>query len=355
MARVFHEGARYFIAFALALAVGTFLIMGKGDNPLLVYRALLEGGIGNGPSLLQTLRWASPLILSGLANIVAFRAQIWNIGVEGQILTGALATAVVGSGMEGLPAFFHIPLALLAGAVAGALWALLPAVLYVRFRLNELVSTIMMNYIAALLTEYLVRFHLHEPYQGTSLPNWVATSEIMDSAKLPALFPPYQVNVGLFIAIGLALALSFAYRRSVPGYEADMIGLNRRFAQYGGVRTAQVMLMIFLVSGAIAGVTGATEILGAQYRFTSTFTSGLGFDGIMVALLAGNTPVGTMLAGSFVGALRNGALEVERMTDTNRAMITVIQSLVLMFFTVHIWLPPIQQWLLGSKRKAQDA
>lgn len=345
------EGFRYAIAIGIALLIGSLLIELRGDRPLEVYKILIDGAFGNIYNMLNTLRWATPLIIAGLANIVAFRSQIWNIGVEGQLLVGALASALAGYYIQGLPPVIHITLALLAGAISGMIWALIPAIAYVRFGINELVSTIMMNYIAILFTEFLVRYYLHEPYEGTNLPNWVATSEIQSTAKLPLLYPPEQANYGLLIAIAFTIILAIFYRRSVLGYEADMIGQNRRFALYGGVRTIKVMMIVFLISGALAGITGATEVMGSQYRFSSAFTKGLGFDGITVALLAHNSPLGSIPAGLFVAALRNGAFAVERMTNTNRSAITVIQALILLLFTMQIWLPSIRQWLNRVRKK----
>jgi simple sugar transport system permease protein len=183
----------------------------------------------------------------------------------------------------------------------------------------------------------------------------VTTPEIAGAAKLPLLVPPYQANAGIFIAIVLAVILYVLYRRFVIGYEADILGINRRFAQYGGVRSKRVLLTLFLVSGAVAGLTGAVEVLGAHYRFDSMFPKGLGFDGITVSLLARNAPLGTIPAGLFIGALKNGAFNVERMTNVNRAAINVIQALILLFFTMRIWLPPVRRWLASLKGRVSRA
>jgi len=346
--------SRYIIAILMAMMVGSLIILAREENPIEVYGALVSGAVGNPVELLQTIRWTIPLILGGLANIIAFRAGIWNIGVEGQLLTGALASAVTGYALQGLPGYIHIPLCLLAGVCMGMIWALVPAISFVFLKLNEIITTLMMNYIALLLTEYLIRYHFHMEYEGEGLPNWVTTPEIANTAKLAQLAPPSQLNTGIFFAIGLAILLSLVYRHFIFGYEADILGANRRFAQYGGIRTNRTFLVLFLASSALAGLTGAIEVLGAQYRFDSMFPKGLGFDGVMVSLLAGNSPLGAIPAGFFVGMLKNGSFVIERVTNINRAAVSVIQALILLFFTAQLWWPSVKKKTDAAWRRETD-
>jgi simple sugar transport system permease protein len=252
-------------------------------------------------------------------------------------------SAVVGYSIHGLHAAIHIPLAVLAGALLGAIWALLPGLAYAYLQLNELVTTVMMNYIGLLLVEYLIRFHFHEPFQGDAIPNWVATPVIDDAAKIPLLFPPHEMHWGLFFGIGIAVMLALVYRTALIGFEADMLGLNRRFAFYGGVRSKRILSLLFVISGALGGIVGAFEVQGSLHVFSSTFPKGLGFDGITVALLSQNSPLAAIPASLFVAMLRNGSYHVERLTNVNRAAISVIQALILLFFTAHIWLPKISE------------
>ena len=286
----------------------------------------------------DTLRWSIPLIFTGLAVAVAFRAGSWNLGVDGQLYLGAIAATTIGLKLPYLPSPISILVALLAGAIAGALWAGIAALLRVFWNTNEVVTTLFLNFIAFLFTDFLVL----GPLKGVGMAaGTFSTNKIPEHFWLARIFHPSQANVGLFIALAMTLFVGFIFYRSTVGYEFKLVRQNSRFARYGGVSVKKVIWLSMLLSGAIAGIAGSIEILGAHHRFPGRFSHGLGFDGIVVALLAKNNPFGVMFSGIFLGALRNGAMNMERITDVPRAVVEIVQSIIILMvsaqFGFSIW------------------
>ncbi|MBC7083361.1 MAG: ABC transporter permease [Firmicutes bacterium] len=329
---VLTEAAKYVVALLLGMTIGGVLISFKGEDPVFAYKVLLEGALGGRAAIAQTLRWATPAILAGLATTIGFRAGVFNLGVEGQLYMGAFVAALVGYSVA-LPGRAHMIAALGAGALAGAAYSLLPAVLWMRYGINEVVNTLMLNYVAYLLTEYVVRVFIMSS-SGSVVPLQIVTPEIAESARLPLLFPPYQANVGLFIGVLLAILVYFFFQRTVWGYELDIVGRNPAFAAYGGVSVRRLGMLAFIASGLVGGLAGAVEILGVHHKFAAQFSINLGFDGVLIALLAKNDPLGIIPVGLFWGILRNGAYSMERMTSVSRIVIQVVQALFVLFLTV---------------------
>jgi simple sugar transport system permease protein len=287
----------------------------------------------------DTLRWSIPLIFTGLAVAVAFRSGSWNLGVDGQLYLGAIAATIVGLKLSYLPFPISIFAALFAGAIVGALWAGIAALLRVFWSTNVVVTTLFLNFIAFLVTDFLVL----GPLKGTGMAaGTFSTNKIPEHYWLARIFHPSQANVGLFIALAMTLFVGFIFYRSTVGYEFKLVRQNSRFARYGGVNVRKVIWISMLLSGAIAGIAGTVEILGAHHRFPGRFSHGLGFDGIVVALLAKNNPFGVLFSGLFLGALRNGAMNMERITDVPRAVVEIVQSIIILMvsarFGLGIWL-----------------
>lgn len=326
------EFIKYFIALFLGIIIGAILIILKGENPLVAYYMLFKGALGSRAALAQTLRWTTPAILTGLATAIGFRIGVFNLGVEGQLYIGALVAAIVGYAVP-FANRVHAIVALLLGSLAGGLYALLPAILWMRYRINEIVNTLMLNYVAYLLTEYITRHFLMEN-SVSAVPKQIVSPEIANSAKLPLLMPPYQANIGFIVAIILALVLSYLFFRTSTGYTLNIIGQNPSFASYGGVNVRRLGTVAFIVSGMIGGLTGALEILGVHHQFAANFSVNLGFDGVLIALLAKTNPLGIIVVGFFWGILKNGALAMERMTSANKIVIQVVQALFVLFLTV---------------------
>lgn len=311
-----------------ALGVGAVLVEALGEDAVEVFRWVWWGAFGTQGNLLTTLRWATPLILSGLAVSVAYRAGLFNMGGEGQIYAGALAAAMVGVHLVA-PAPVHLPLALLTSCLAGALYALIPALLRVYLRVNEIVTTLMFNYLAVLLTELIVVAVYFSGGAMTAVE--IATPRVAETAALARLVPRYPLTWGIFVSVAVAVLAFVLLRRTVWGYEVEAVGASESFARYAGVRVAPLTFGVFLLSGAIAGLAGGLEVLGPHRRFVSRFATNLGFDGILVALLGRTDPLGMIAGGLFLAAMKNGFMAVERLTEIDRNVAIVLQATILLF------------------------
>lgn len=329
----------YIIPLLLALIVGAGLILYLGENPWEVYRLLIWGAFGSLNNMISTLRWATPLIMSGLAVSFAYRSGLFNMGVEGQIFIGAFAAAIAGIYLEGL-GVFHMPVSLIIAAVGGGLFALLPAWLRVYEGVNEIVTTLMLDYVALFLTNFLlVTYFL--PGGSAVRAVEVATQRIAKSAAIPLLAPPHPLNAGLYLAIVLCIVVYFFFRRTVAGYQMTVVGASESFARYGGIAVRKVGLIAFIISGMIAGLAGGIEVLGSSGRFVAGFAKGLGQNGILVALLGKAHPLGVIFAGFFYGALKNGSFVLERMTNVDRNVAIVLQATIILFMSSRA----ILEWL----------
>lgn len=332
------------VALALALGVGTLLLLAAGQDPAAAFSALIFGATGSDARLGETLVNSVPLILTGLAVAVGFRAGLFNIGAEGQLLVGAVAVAALAPQLA-LPAILGVPILILIGALAGAAWGFVPGFLKARFGANEVITSLMMSYIAYYLTEFLIVNVLKAP--GV-LP---ATTIIPDGSRLPrigdALAPAGLVPVdfmgrlhlGLPIALLVAAAVSYLLWRTVPGFAIRVTGFNPEAATYGGVNVRRTIVTTLVLSGAIAGIAGAIQVLGVSYRMSSSFSPGFGFTGIAVALLGNVTPIGVVLAALLFGVLQTGGQVMQRTAGTPVAVVAIIQGLVIFFVAVQIRLP----------------
>lgn len=317
-----------FVPVVAALLVGALIVWALGHSPKELFVNLWWGAFGTLGNTLTTLRWSTPLILSGLAVTVAYRSGLLNMGGDGQIYAGALCAAIVGASWAA-PMWMHLPAAVLAAAVGGALFSLIPALLRVYMRVNEIVTTLMFNYIGFLLTDYLV---LALYYGGdSSRAIQIATPRVAATATIARFVPRYPLTWAIVIAAAIAVVAAVVFKRTVWGYEAESTGANPGFARYIGVPVGGVALASFLSSGAIAGIAGGLEILGTNRRFVSQFSTGLGFEGLLVALLGRTDPLGMIVAALFLGAVKNGFFAVERMTSIDRSMAIVLQAILLLF------------------------
>ncbi len=321
------------IAIFIALLLGAILILAAGENPIEAYSALFRGALVGKGSILRTLRWMTPLLTTGLAAVVAFRGGMFNIGVEGSLWTGGLAAAVVGIYVTGLPPIILIPLSIITGAVVGGLWCWIPGIARAKYKVDEVVFTLMLNYIAILIVQYLIRYYLLDTTRLALSFADPETRFIQPAAELPWIVKDYQLSVGLFLALGLVLLFHFLFRRSVWGYENQVVGLNAIFARFGGVPIIRVAVLAMVISGALGGVTGAVEVLGNYHRFFGKFSVGLGFDGITIALMGKLSPIGVLISAFFLAVLKNGGAAMERGVDVSRNIVVVVQALVILFVT----------------------
>jgi len=292
------------------------------------YTGLLSGSLGSPNAISETLLRATPLILAGLAVALGFRAGLFNIGAEGQIYIGGLCATAVGISFEGLPFFVHLPLAILAGFVGGALWGFVPGILKARTGAHEVITTIMLNYVSYLTIDFALRQPL---FQRPDREDPVSRF-ILDSATLPRLFGgDLRVHWGLIIALAAAFVVSWLLFRTTRGFEFRAVGLNPSAARYAGMSIGRTIVLTMMISGGLAGLAGASEIVGTNGRLTPGFSPGWGFDAIALALLGGSRPLGVVGAALVFGALRAGATPMQAATGIPIDLVVVIQALVIMF------------------------
>ncbi len=313
------------VAILLAFLVGAVTLIVTGYSPLEAYGALLRGAFGDIFGIGQTFMQATPIIFTALAFLFAYKCGLFNIGAEGQLLVGAIAAALVGISFDGLPVFIHVTMALIAGALAGAFWGFIPAVLKARLGAHEVITTMMLSYVALNVTSYLVNY----PFKA---PGWVAqTVPISPSAELPRILQPTQLSASILLAVLLAGLVLYIMRRTTLGYELRAIGLNPSAAESGGIGIKKGIIWALTISGAIAGLGGAGEILGVHRRFIQGFSPGYGWDGLAVALVGGLNPIGILLASVLFGALRSGGMAMDRTTPVPLDIVSVLQALVILF------------------------
>jgi simple sugar transport system permease protein len=312
-------------AILMAFLVGAVVLLVTGYNPVDAYAAMFRGAFGDVFRVGQTLTQATPIIFTALAFLFSFKSGLFNIGAEGQFLAGAFASALVGISFQNLPAPLHVLLALVAGAVAGGLWGLIPAVLKTRFGAHEVITTMMLSYVALYLTSYMVNY----PFKA---PGWVSqTVMIAESARLPRLLQGSQLSASIILALALVLLTRFILNRTILGYEIRATGLNPSAAENAGIDVKRGMILALVVSGAMAGLGGSGEILGVHRRFIDGFSPGYGWDGLAVALVGGLSPVGALLAAILFGALRSGGMIMTRVTGVPLDIVFLLQALVILF------------------------
>src|SRR5262245_36832057 len=313
------------MAVGVALLLGAGLIWTSGASVLEAYGGLFIGMCGSWQALSETGVAATPYILTGLAVALGFRGSVFNIGAEGQLYMGALGAVVVGYTVGGLPIWAHLPLALAAGALGGALWGAVPGILKAKLGAHEVINTIMMNYIAIKLVDYLVKYVLRDPTASLD-----RTPYILATADLPAVFDPHtRLHAGLLVALAALILVAWLLDKTTLGFEIRTVGSNPTAAQYAGMSVARTLVLTMALSGLCAGLAGAVEILGLYRTLPATFATGYGFDAIAVALLAGSRPLGILPAALLWGGLRNGAGLMQVRTGVSIDLINVIQALVI--------------------------
>lgn len=310
------------------------------------YVALFNGSIGN-PSrvisalqsgeaeairrafnpFLESLVTSTPFIFASLAVALGFRAGLFNIGAEGQLFVGAIFSAFVGYSLQGIPAIIHIPLALLAGALGGAIWGFIPGFLKARTGGHEVINTIMMNFIAIRLSEWLLSGPMQRPDSFNPISPTIA-----ESAMLPRFFgPPTRFHLGFFVALGVAYLVYWLLFKTTWGFDLRTAGSSPRAARYAGMNTLVSIVAAMSISGALAGLAGANDVLGVNHNLALAFSAGTGFDAIALALLGKSHPVGVVLAALLFGFLRNGSTQMQISAGIPVDIIAILQAMILMF------------------------
>jgi len=319
-----------------ALLLAGILIAIAGAPVLEAYRRILIGAFGSRLSATETLTRATPLILTGLAAATAFRARLWNIGAEGQFYVGAIAVAACGSNMlAGLPGPILIPALLLIGAVAGMVLILIPLWLRLRFSVDEVVTSLLINFIALLFVSMLINGALKDPMAF----GWPQSQSVVDHAMLPKLVARSRLHIGLLIAIVLAVIIHFLQTRTVFGMQSRAAGLSPQGAAFAGVPLTRTLVKVACLSGGLAGLAGAIEVLGVKGYVTTDLSPGFGYSGIVVAMLANLNPLGVVLAALFTATMFVGADGMSRslaipsyIADVTVAL-SLLTMLVALFFT----------------------
>jgi len=309
------------IAVVVALLGGGVIIALSRVNPLVAYRELFKGAFGSTYSLAEILVRATPLGFAGLAVAIGFKGGLANIGAEGQLYAGALGATLVALFLPNLPSFVLIPLTLLAGAAFGGIWGAIPGILRAKWKVNEFVNTVMMNYVAIYLVNYLVS----GPLRDTARGEFPQTNMFVEAAWVPLLVPRTRLTFGIILLLVLAFALYILLWRTAWGYQVRVIGHNPRAALYAGMSSARMIVLNLAVAGALAGIGGALEATGILHRLMINFSPGYGYTGITVALLGRNHPAGVIVAALFFGVLRIGGRAMESSSGVSFYIVTSLK------------------------------
>lgn len=327
-------------AVLIALVVGGIVIACMGRDPLRGFAMLLYGSLGSPQKIAQSLVTACPLIFTSLAASFAYKCGVFNLGGEGQFIMGAVAASVFCalSGMSGIPGMLG---ALTVGAIAGALWAAIPGVMKVWRGLNEMITSIMLNYVATLFMGLVYTNLLRD---GMT-PQTPAVPESMQLARMSDVF---RIHPGVIIAVAMAFALHYVVFHTSFGFKISAVGMNEEASRVNGFPVKRLIILAFVISGAVAGLGGSVELLGKQYRLMSGFGAGFGFDGVAIALIAQLSPLGSLVVALFLGILRAGSISLQIAVNVPTAIVDIIQGLIIVFAvagTAVLKLPRVQQYL----------
>ena len=337
-------------AILLSLLVGAIFILIIGKNPITAYAALIQGAFGDTFSIGETLENTTPLILTGLAVAFAFRTKLFNIGAEGQFLMGALAASWAGVNLS-LPTGIHLVVALLAGIIVGGLWGGIAGLLKATRGVHEVISTIMLNFIALFLISYMVS----GPMKEVSALDIPQTAKVLTTAQLPKILPPSRLSAGILVALLAAAFIWWLLWKTTTGYEVRAVGLNPFAAEYAGIKSNMNMLLAMLISGGLAGLGGAIMITGLFYRYQHGFEPGYGFTAIAVALVGGNNPPGVVAAALLFATLSQGALGMQNVAGVPQDTVLIIQALVIFFVAAPQIVQAVPQWWARRRAAAQAA
>jgi ABC-type uncharacterized transport system permease subunit len=322
------------LAVFTALVVGAGIVMLAGvslGETLAAYQALLIGSVGSIKAISETLTAATPLILAGLSVALAFRAGLFNIGGEGQMLIGGMFGVLVGFSLTGLPIFIHLPLAVAAGILGGAIWGFIPGFLKARTGAHEVIVTIMLNFIALRLVDFFLKTDLFQR-EGRNDP---ISKNVEPTAALPPLLgwidPVLRVHLGLILALVAAGFIQWLLFRTTTGFEFRAVGANPSAARYAGMSITKVYILVMVIAGGLAGMAGTGQVLGVLDRASPGFAAGIGFDGIAVALLGRSNPWGVVAAAVLFGGLRAGGQQMQATAGVGIDLIAVIQALIIIF------------------------
>jgi len=339
----------------IAIVIGAFIALGIGFNPLIVYGSLLSGAFGNWYNVGYTLSVATPLILTGLGIAVAFRAGLFNIGAEGQYWMGAASAVWVGYHFASLAGWLHILVSLLAAMVVGGLWAgVIPGLTKAFVGAHEVITTMMMSYIGIDLARFLIedgpmRQKGYTPQSPQTVPStWLAT-----------LIPGTPLTVGLIFALVAVVLTYFILSRTTFGFQIRAVGYNQRASRYAGIRVAWYTILSLGLSGVLAGLAGGVQMLAVEHRLSDGFSSGYGFTGIVVALLARSNPFGVVLSAVFFAALSTGGQNMQQVSGLPASLTDVLTGLIVFFVAAERLIPMLldfvrKRWIKSPAKASTE-
>ena len=341
-------------AVLIALAIGALLIVSSGTNPIKAYTALFGGAFLDYYGFSDTLTKFSPIVLAGLAVAIPLRSNLYNIGAEGQIYMGALfSTAAALYLPESLPSFIHIVACIASGALGGAIWGAIPGFLKSYRNINEVIVTLLMNYVAINLISYFAGGPMMQP--GAPYPY---SEEIRQALWLPLIMPRTNAHAGVLAGLFLALAAWFAIRYSTLGFSVDLVGKSQSAARYAGIKVKRQVMLTMAVAGAIAGLGGTFEVIGLKYRLYHLFSPGYGYDGIVAAFLAGLNPIFVPISALFLSGLKAGAQIMQRAVGLESTVVGAIEGLVIILVAASLAFrfdPLHWRRLLGGRKELDEA
>ncbi len=318
------------ISLLTAFLIGSFFILWAGESPLNAYWALLKGALGSSFALTESFTRATPLIFTGLAAAVAFRAKFWNIGAEGQLYCGAMAATWIGTGMISLPMPLMIPLLFVAGALAGCAVLLLPVFLKTHVKVDEVVTTLLLNFVILLFVNFL----LEGPWKDPMAMGWPQAAPIIDEGILPNLVDRSRLHFGLIVGLVMAVLIWAMLRFTVWGYEIRAVGFNPSASSFYGISINKSVLMVALFSGGLAGMAGVSEVAGLKGYLTLDISPGFGYTGIAVAMLAQLHPIGVILSAIFLAVVYVGADAMSRTVGIPNYIADVLVAISLLSILV---------------------
>jgi len=323
------------IVVVLALMIGAIAVLIAGKSPFLAIQELIQGAVGTRNNLAATVTRSIPIIITGIGAAVAFKAGQFNLGLEGQMVIGALVAAIVANIFRDLPPILLLPLIILSGCLAGGLFALPAAWWQISFKVPLLITTLLLNYIADLFASYLVNYPLRDLSGGAAVPQTVM---IPEAVRLGIIVPGTRLHAGVIVLFILPLVVAWFFQRTSTGYSLRMVGLNPNFAAYGGINMPRMTLLAMFASGAIAGLAGTIQVLGVDFRFidNSLTAPGIAWTGFIAAILSGSSPLGIVTAGLFLAGLKVGAAGMQRNTQIPLQIADIVQAGIIFMAAIRL-------------------
>lgn len=330
----------------VAMLLGSILILLQGENPFQVYYYLLIEPLTRMSGVIKVLGKATPLIFCGLAAAVSFRSNLFNVGIEGQIYMGGLAAVLVAFFVPVQSSFIMIPMCLMAAMIAGGLWSMLAGWLKVKYKVHEVISTIMMNYIVSSIVSFVILNYLKADGANPR------TDKLPGSALLTQFKSPDHLNTGFIIALICTVVLAIIVYRTATGWKIDAAGRNMKACLYSGISAKRVIMMVMMLSGMFAGLAGAERVMGAYGYMEIGFSPGYGYDGMIVAIIGRNNPIGSLIAALFIGLLHYGGVNINIHTNIASEWVYVLIAMILVMVVAGKGIYASVYRMFTSKRKA---